>query len=84
MSGNSPITFSLVNSLTNWAPGTGSFSVVGGEISYTPEGWDVTINPAAVYETDLTFTLGMLTSTVQLGSLPENRIVADLTKTNLN
>lgn len=84
MSVNSPITFSLVNSLTNWAPGTGSFSVVGGEISYTPEGWDVTINPAAVYETDLTFTLGMLTSTVQLGSLPENRIVADLTKTNLN
>lgn len=84
---DSPMVFQLMNSITNWAPGTGPFAIVGGVIEYTAEGWSATLNPAAVPTTGsarpLT-TLGDITSTTRLSAASPDRLVVDLHKLDYN
>ncbi|GAA1790947.1 hypothetical protein [Leucobacter iarius] len=77
-----PVVYMLKNSLTNWAPGTGPFSIVGGELTYGPQGWRAQLNPAPVPVTGPSGprTLGEVTSTRLIGQLAAGYTVADYSK----
>lgn len=80
-----PQVFMFKNSLTNWAPGTGPFSIVGGELSYGRQGWRAQLNPAPVPVTGPSGRriLGDVTSTRRIGQLAAGYTVADYTKITL-
>lgn len=85
--GDRLMTFGMVNSLTNWAPRTGPFCIVGGSISYDRRGWQAELNPAQIPRTGTTSDLTLMseiTSPATLSTLPTNRLLADWSKADRN
>lgn len=69
----------LVGSLTNWAPRTGPFSIVGGELTFTDNSWRAISYPANV-GTYPGILLGDLISDQTIAEQPPHLFVADYQK----
>lgn len=75
-----PTVYMLSESLTNWLPNTGPFSIPGGELSYTDKnGWKATLYPAAVASEELLTppTLGDIAQTATLLNVSDASLIAD-------
>jgi len=79
-----PIVYHLIESLTNWVPGTLPFSILGGQLHYTHKrGWEVTLNqvPRGLVDNGPQ-TLGDITTAQTIGNVGDQALIADWQRLN--